>query len=403
MQGRKVENLDVGTLDNIGGAKKVQGLDVPAIGDIGNIGANGKANAAGLDVNSLLNEVGNGQAGAGQGNAEGLDVGSLISGLGNNLQQGQGQGQGQGGLDANALLSEIGNGQQGKGNGGNDIANIANQLGQGQGGNDIANQLGQGQGQGGNDIANIANQLGQGQGKGQENPAAIDIGKLASEQIGKQGNGQDDLINEILNGNNGKGKGKGNNGVEIIEIKETIIQVNQGGQNANKTKGVLENTVCSAILDIHSYANSILGFESWRSRRHVFCFCKRDQRSRTSGWKWRDCYCGRRRSRRCLCCRSNFLRSSFYQLCYVDRRWPRSWNHDDSCRERSHRSRWRRKWKCICSRSRKCRVRCNCCCWWRWRWRYGRRKRSGSIQRGNQLRTIIPGRARRSNHDERSW
>jgi hypothetical protein len=192
-----VENIRVGVVANAGNAnKQKRGIEIPSIG------SEGTAEAAGLDVGSLINEVGN------------------------SLGQGQSQGQNEGGLDAAALLNTSGIGQ--KGDSGLDIANIANQLGQGQEGG----------------------------------AANVDISKLAEEALAKGGQSEqtNKLLDEVLNGQQGQSgqkdvvgellgelekNGKGGENVEIIQVLETIVQINNGGQGYNSTTTTISEATVS--------------------------------------------------------------------------------------------------------------------------------------------------------------
>jgi hypothetical protein len=202
VQGRKVEQLIYGNLDAVGKAlERRGGIDVPSVGDLGNIGGLSAkvAQGQGLDVNSLLN-------GAGQGQPPAIDIGGLATG------QSQGQGQ-----PVTADIGALLNGQQQQHKGaGLDASALLNGLAQGQG----QGQGGQVQGSDGNNAADIANQL------------------LAGQDKGNQGASIDQILNGI--GANGKGQGNGQGGVEVIEVKETIIQQINGG-------GKIKETIVEAI------------------------------------------------------------------------------------------------------------------------------------------------------------
>jgi hypothetical protein len=183
VQGRKVEELTYGNVDAVGRAlERRGGLDIP--------GANTQQDGQGIGASAIINELGGQHGddsaanalGLGQGQPGAADIGSLLS----SQQQQNGAG-----VDANAILNGLAQGQ-----------------GQGKGG-----QL---EG-GGSSAAEIANQL------------------LGEQGKGNQGSG----IDQVLNGLNGGGKGsKGQGGVEIIQVKETIIQqINRGG---NKTSSAAE-------------------------------------------------------------------------------------------------------------------------------------------------------------------
>jgi hypothetical protein len=99
-----VEDLSLSNLDGL--KKKSTGFNVPEVGDIGNLGVSNKqAQGQGVDVNGLLNELGNGQGKQGVdplgGKGQGIDAAALLNELGN----GHGKGQG---LDAGQLLQGLG-------------------------------------------------------------------------------------------------------------------------------------------------------------------------------------------------------------------------------------------------------------------------------------------------------
>jgi hypothetical protein len=186
VQGRKVEELAYGTLDPIGRAQHERRgrVGIASVGDLGNTG-DGSAKVTpgqGLDVNSMLNGAGQDQ-----------DLGE---------QKASGRG-----IDASAIIDSLGNGQKG----GNNIANAIPSFPQPQNGANAgldANTL----------LAGLAQQV---QEKGGQVP-----GQGTSSNRDKQGSGINQLLN-VSGDSNGQGNGSG--GVEVVEIKETIIQQINGG------------------------------------------------------------------------------------------------------------------------------------------------------------------------------
>jgi len=187
VQGRKIENLNYGTLRN----EKREALDLENIG-AQNVAA--RAAEGGIDSNRLINDLEQtGQRGAsrpasGQRESEGIDANAIINSLVNGQQEAS-QATGQfrpEGIDANAII--------------NDLANSQSQR---------QGHASTGHRSDGLDVAGLLNSIENGGGNG------------------RHGQGQVPGLDQILNGLEGNRRGHGN-GVEIIEIKETIIELLNG-------------------------------------------------------------------------------------------------------------------------------------------------------------------------------
>lgn len=249
MQGRNIEDLQYGAVDVVGKAQlaKRGGRIVEPIPAV---------ERAALDISSLLNSASQGQdsaasAAGGQQGSETVDASAILNGLNGATTQSQGQGQasvaagqqGGAGVDVSALLNGVtgaagsaSNGQQaGGGIDANAIlngltggsANAAAAGNQGQASADIAALLAEqqkGNGAAGVDINGLLNSLGQ-------------TANAQSANGANAGGDASNLINNLLNGISGQsnagtrgtGQGQGN-GVQIIEIKESLVaQINGAG------------------------------------------------------------------------------------------------------------------------------------------------------------------------------
>jgi len=185
-----------------------------------------------LDPNSLINGASQGQAGAGlvvggQQGTEGIDASSIINGFANGQQGGNNvanaaapsQGQGQASADLNALLPA--QDQQQSGVTGLDAGTLLNGLTNSQG------QEGKAEGAKGGSTSGTAG---------------------VADVLGEGSNG----INQILEGFSGQnqGQGQGNNGIEIIQVKETIVQQINGAGAAKET--IIEGAEGSKTRDASS-------------------------------------------------------------------------------------------------------------------------------------------------------
>ncbi|KAF2118107.1 hypothetical protein BDV96DRAFT_377720 [Lophiotrema nucula] len=193
VQGRKANNLNLDTLK-----EKVKGIDIPAVGDIGNIGAQDKQ-AQGVDINGLLNGQANQPQPQAAGAGQPIDINSLLNGAASQSKNQPSQPQ----ITQPPQAAGVG------------IPNIG-------------------------DLASL--QKGQQGGFGADNGIAALLG-------GNKGQG---------NGGKGQGNGGQGNGVEIVQVKETIILNNGGGggggggggKNVTVTQEALvNNTVTMTITD----------------------------------------------------------------------------------------------------------------------------------------------------------
>lgn len=209
MQGRKVEDLEYGTLDAVGqsqrakrggvinGVEQEQGAAGFSLGDL--------QNGGGVDASNIIQDLKDGQ----QGRVE--NANAALS----EQQQRQGQGQGSAVADLSELLS--GQNRQQDGPTGIDVNGLLNDLAQGQ--------------QGG--LRQGVNGVGAG-----------DAEAIVKDLLG---GGRSSDLGAILDGLNGqRGKGQGN-GLEIIQIKESIVQQINGGGAAKAT--VIESAAAASSTE----------------------------------------------------------------------------------------------------------------------------------------------------------